>query len=110
MSLLDFLRAKNNEVPNYRVIELEAENNKLKDELIIVLRLKVDELERKLEVYNTPIHEPEINPSSNMVAPSHRPRIRTVSELSTVLENRSLNATSLKPLPKKKEEEVLNAK
>jgi hypothetical protein len=76
--------------PNYKVIELEAENDNLKDQIIKLLHEKIDELEQKLAKYEIAIieSEPEKDTSSHMV--DSRPVIRTISELSQMLEVDSL--------------------
>jgi hypothetical protein len=83
--------------PNYPVIELQTENLRLKDELIGVLKRRVDDLERELEYLRNILRgEPEeADVGSNMIAPSFplKSRFRTMSEVAKALEARSLNAS-----------------
>lgn len=84
--------------PNYRVIELEAENEHLKDDLIASLKERIKYLEIEVSTYARILQgkEVEINSGSNMIAPiKQKPIIRTMSEVSHLLEARSLNAKNL---------------
>ncbi len=78
--------------PNYKVIELQAENDHLKDDIIRLLKEKIVELERELSKYKVENiiyeKEPEIDVSSHMIDP--RPVLRTMSEISKILEQKSI--------------------
>lgn len=97
---------KKDDGPNYKVIELQAENEKLKDELIESLREQVLDLRMQLERYTARVYtkgqivDEEKDVGSHMIVSSARPRVRTMSEVATLLEKRSLNAVSLKEEPK----------
>lgn len=86
--------------PNYKVLELQAENEYLKDKIIEKLEAEVSELKTKLKAIEAPlIMREEKDVGSHMISSGiqTRPRIRTVSDLSNLLEQRSLNVISLKP-------------
>lgn len=91
------------EEPNYPVIELQAENLRLKDELIDALKKRLDDLEREVQYLHNIINwrNGERDVGSNMIGPvgpplpSLKPKIRTVSEIAKILETRSLNAISM---------------
>lgn len=96
--------------PNYPVIELEAENSKLKDDLIETQKKHIVELENKVNYLESLIlrkyNEEERDAGSHMIAPpvlANRPHIRTVSELASRLEMRSRNASE----GKKSAEEII---
>ncbi len=83
--------------PNYPVIEVEAENTRLKDEMITLLKKRVDDLEREVNYLRGIItyHTEEKDPGSHAIAPpiiNLKPRLRTMSEVARKLEARSLNA------------------
>ncbi len=85
--------------PNYPVIELEAENVRLKDELIDTLKKRVDDLTREVQYLRDLINwkKDETDQGSHMIAPpviNVKPRYRTVSEVAKALEARSLNAAN----------------
>ena len=81
--------------PNYKVLELQAENDNLKDEIIKMLKFEVYRLEKELTVFKNQ-EVPERDVSSNMIAPVEPPRkiLRTMSEISTELEKRSIVGSS----------------
>lgn len=81
--------------PNYKVIELEAENERLKDELIILLKEKIEELQKQVIYLESLIRPVERDAGSNMIAPPNfkqKPMVKTTSELATILERRSIKA------------------
>lgn len=86
--------------PNYKVIELEAENDKLKDEIIKMLKEKINGLEKELAEYveiGVRTHIEERDPGSHMIDNSPRHVYRTMSEVATALEHQSLlNASKLR--------------
>lgn len=81
--------------PEYKVIELEAEKDNLKDEIILLQKKHIDDLEARLSKYESGVVHFEIrgeekDVSSNMI--DQRPVIRTTSEIARLLEQESLNA------------------
>lgn len=87
-----------NKEAKYKVIALEAENNKLKDELIeslnervIDLQITVKELrklaEKEEEIVSDGRYAGVMDESIGKV----RPKIRTVTEVATLLERKSLD-------------------
>lgn len=89
------------EEPNYPVIELQADNLKLRDELIETLKKRVDDLEREIGYLRGALahkfDEDERDVGSHMIVPptlNLKPRLRTMSEVARALENRSLNAAT----------------
>lgn len=87
------------EEPNYKVIELEAKNESLKDELIQALKSQVEDLKKEVQYWKEyKFEEPEKDAGSHMIAPKNfrpKPIIKTVSELSTLLERKSLKLVDL---------------
>lgn len=93
--------------PDYKVIELQAENEHLKDKLIEQLEHRVYFLEQELTNTNKLLMDAvgklhpvmtEQDSGSNMIAPPNfvnRPRIRTTSELSALLETQSKKKVEL---------------
>ena len=84
--------------PNYPVIELQAENLRLKDELIETLKKRIDDLEREVKYLQGIIsyHNDEKDVGSHAIAPpvlNLKPRLRTMSEVARKLEVRSLHAS-----------------
>ena len=78
--------------PNYRVIELETQNENLKDQLIIELKERIKTLEAQVELLSK-------IPSNFVTLPEKwdgysipegwksKPRLRTMNEVSVALEN-----------------------
>ncbi len=88
------------EEPNYKVMELENDLVASKDELIKVQKALIENLQKEI-IYLKGLIKPnddERDVGSNMIAPPNfeppKPRIRTVSEVSTMLERRSYNAAN----------------
>jgi predicted RNase H-like nuclease (RuvC/YqgF family) len=87
--------------PNYKVIELQAENENLKDEIIKHLKMRVENLESELAYLKRIIsaNQPqERDVGSNAIAPPSfkvLPHIRTTSEINAMLERRSLSLKNL---------------
>ena len=80
--------------PNYRVIELEAENNHLKDELIEELKDKIRVMKAQMEMFTNDLLlgksvEEDYGPISNLQVKA-RPRLLTMSEVARTLELNSL--------------------
>lgn len=87
--------------PNYKVIELQAENENLKDKLIESLYTRISRLEEEVSYLKGLVSPKDIerDVGSNMIVPANfkiKPHIRTVSEISTILERKSLNSVELK--------------
>lgn len=87
--------------PIYPVIELQAENTKLKDDLIELLKKQVADLEKEVGYLRSAIahkfDEDERDQGSHMIAPPiiiNKPRVRTMSEVGRMLEARSINAAN----------------
>ncbi len=86
------------EEPNYPVIEVGAENTRLKDEMIELLKKRVNDLEREVGYLQGIINynKEERDVGSHAIAPPFviipKPRLRTMSEVVKKLEQRSLNA------------------
>ncbi len=79
---------------NYKVIEVEAENIHVKDELIETQKKLIEFLEGKVKYLEGLLTEKysETDAGSNMIAPPNfqvRPRMRTMTEVSSFLEERS---------------------
>lgn len=83
--------------PNYKVIELQAENEHLKDKLIASLEVEIKRLNDEvnyLRALISPKKDVERHVGDNMIAPPNfKPRsvIRTLSEAGALLERRSLS-------------------
>lgn len=79
--------------PNYKVIELSLENDKLKDEIILLQKQQIKDLEERLSKYEPGnVHyetreDEEVDVGSNMI--DQRLRIRTTSELVSLLEQKA---------------------
>lgn len=86
--------------PIYPVIELQAENLKLKDELIETLKSRVIDLERENSYLRELVryNKDEQDVGSHMIGPptppNNKPRIRTMSEVARILEAKSINAVT----------------
>lgn len=86
--------------PNYPIIELQAENENLKDKLIASLEDNVKNLQGEVAYLKSLLapdrFKDERHVGDNLVAPPNfKPRtvIRTLSEAGALLERRSLNAS-----------------
>jgi hypothetical protein len=84
-----------NKDPNYKVLELQAENENLKDKIIKLQREKIEELEKQLVEFRNRgiIYTQEKDVGSNMIASTEVPSrkiLRTISEISQELEKRSI--------------------
>lgn len=90
------------EGPDYTVLELQAENEKLKMELIDALKVRIQDLEREVEYLKGLItwKQDEKDVGSHAIAPPFRfelkPRLRTMTEVAHLLEKRSINAAEAK--------------
>lgn len=91
--------SENNE-PNYKVIELQAENENLKDKLIASLEENIKKLNEEIVYLKALISQALGSPNvekhvgDNMIAPPNfKPRtvIRTLSEAGAILERKSLS-------------------
>lgn len=86
--------------PNYAIIELQAQNELLKDKVIALLEEEITRLKLVLNEKNKELgidSQFELPVEGLVVA---RPRLRTMTEVGRELEKRSLNAISLKEVPK----------
>lgn len=75
------------DLSKYRVVQLEAENEKLKDELIDNLRSRVRDLEERARSLN-PVTDSYF-PTSDQEVVKVRPVLRTMSEVADKLEQLS---------------------
>ncbi len=86
--------------PNYPVIELEAKLEESKDTVIKLQRVIIQNLEKEVAYLRGLIKVEsgtnETDVGSNMIAPSDppKPRVRTTSEVSVMLERRSYNSAN----------------
>lgn len=90
MSYLDIFKPKP-KPPNYRIIELEAENENLKDQLIAQQKETIEALREEIRVLNINIEnfrKPIESSPSEISAP--KPRISTMTQLARALEQASL--------------------
>ena len=107
---------KDNNKPNYKVIELEAEVSKTKDDLIQALQARVHDLEvlvEHLKANGTQVASiipMQMENLGGIEQPSikNRRRITTISELKQELERRSLNAIGEGPDAKSAEDIIGN--
>lgn len=84
--------------PNYPVIELQAENENLKDKLILSLEANIKHLEEEVTYLKgliSPVYQEKDVGSGAIAPPNFKPRmvIRTLSEAGALLERRSLNSS-----------------
>ena len=75
----------------YKILELQAENEGLKDKLIEQLQIRIADLERQLELskQSIPVPTASYTPTNDPNAKT-KVTIRTISELTRFLERRSL--------------------
>ncbi len=83
--------------PNYKIMELQNENEHLKDDLIKQQKDYIHKLESEISYLRELVigKDNERDAGSHMIAPPNfkpRQHIRTTSEVATLLEQRSLNA------------------
>lgn len=83
---------KQDDVKSYKIMELEAKESKLKDELIEELRARIHDLEVLVDYLKigTPTTGEIVYPQTSYHQEvKTKPRVRTMSEVSLILEERS---------------------
>lgn len=86
--------------PNYPIMELEAKLEESKDEVIKLQKVVIEKLQEEVNYLKGLLnwHKDEKDPGSHMIAPpvitGLKPRVRTTSEVSVLLERRSANAAN----------------
>jgi len=95
MFIRDIFKSKQKKLADYRILQVEAENLKLKEDLIETLKAQVLDLQIQVKTLRdllvskpTPLESASVDAA--LLSSKIRPRIRTISEAAYKLESLSL--------------------